>query len=279
MGFPKLPDWLIYIVAVGAILAVCLVRRDYAHAPPAPPPADVREGALVGPTSAAIDPLKLVQAPQGPLLTEHATAFAISSQGRWLTAMHAVADCRKAAIMMGGGLALPAEIRSVRGGDVALLLSPGGPTPLPIAQPKPPHDGQKGFAPGYPQGRAGELALRYIGPDTLKLGGRDSRVLTVQAWAEIGRTDELGEQLAGLAGAPVLDDQGRVLGVVLATRPRKGRVFTTAPQMLKAAARLAGAASQEPAVGELIGAENYGRMADDLRRDTRVAEVRCLTYR
>jgi hypothetical protein len=277
MSFPKLPDWLIYGTVVAAMLAVSLVRRDYADAPPAPPPPDAREGALVGP-NAPVDPLNLVQAPQGPLLPVRATAFAISAQGRWLTARHAVAKCAKAAILMGGGLAIPADIRVFGKSDMALLVTQGGPTALPLGAPKPPADGQKAFVPGYPRGRPGELALRYLGRDKLKLGGRDSPEQPVLAWAEIGRTSQLGEELAGLSGAPILDGQGRVLGVALTERPRRGRIYSTDPSAMAAAEKIV-APAHELAVGQLITTENYGRVADGLRRDARVAEVRCLTFR
>jgi hypothetical protein len=155
-----------------------------------------------------------------------------------------------------------------------LLTTQGGPAGLPLGG-RAPSDGERAYAPGYPQGLPGEVALRYLGTDTLKVRGLG--VQTVLAWAEVGRTDQLGEQLKGIAGAPVLDGQGRVLGVVLAARPRRGRIFSTSTHTLALATkRLAPAPDQ--AEGQLITAENYGRIADDLRRDTRVAEVRCLAF-
>ncbi len=277
MGFPRLPDILIYGVAVAALLGVSMTRRDYASAPPAPPPPNAQEGALVGP-SEGFDPLTMVQAPSGPLQKVRATAFAISNEGRWLTALHAVAGCKKAAILLGGGLAIPAEVRAFKHGDLALLISKGGSTPLPIAAPKAPREGARAFTAGYPEGQSGELALRYIGRDTLKFGGRGARSQPVSVWAEIGRTDELHGSLAGLAGAPVVDGQGRVLGVTLTERPRRGLVYTTAPETMAPAIKILGV-ERETAVGEPITAENYGRAADSLRRDSRVVEVRCLAYR
>ena len=99
MGFPKLPDWLIYLTVVASICAVSMVRRDAANAPPAPPPADAHEGDLVGP-NAPVDQLSLVPAPSGPLQSVRATAFAVAGQGQWLTARHGLSGCHKAAILM-----------------------------------------------------------------------------------------------------------------------------------------------------------------------------------
>jgi serine protease Do len=203
-----------------------------------------------------------------------ATAFAVAGQGQWLTARHGLSGCRKAAILMSRDLAMPATIKPLPGGDLALLTTQGGPAGLPLGA-RAPVDGERAYAPGYPQGLPGEVALRYLGTDTLNVRGLGTQ--TVLAWAEVGRTDELGEQLKGLPGAPVLDAQGRVLGVVLGARPRRGRIFTTSTRTLSLAVKRLTPAP-EASEGELITTENYGRVADDLRRDTRVAEVRCLAF-
>jgi serine protease Do len=55
----------------------------------------------------------------------------------------------------------------------------------------------------------------------------------VLVWAEVGRTDTLRGTLAGLSGAPALDSAGRVIGVTVAEAPRRGRIYTTAPETLK----------------------------------------------
>ena len=75
----------------------------------------------------------------------------------------------------------------------------------------------------------------------------------MSVWAEIGRTDDLHGSLAGLAGAPVVDGQGRVLGVTLAERPRRGLVYTTTPETMAPAIRILGSA-RETAMGTRPGA-------------------------
>ena len=79
---------------------------------------------------------------------------------------------------------------------------------------------------------------------------------------------------AGLSGAPALDAGGRVVGVTIAESPRRGRIYTTTPAALTEA--LAAAKAAPFAVGEAITTDNYGRVADGLRRDLRVAQVVCL---
>ncbi len=64
--------------------------------------------------------------------------------------------------------------------------------------------------------------------------------------------------------------------MTIAEAPRRGRIYTTAPELtartLSASVRGAPAGQGVP-----ITAENYGRVADDMRRSLRVAQVVCLT--
>jgi S1-C subfamily serine protease len=275
VGFPRLPDWLIYATVVVAILVVSMARRENADAPPPPPPPNAEEGALLGP-QAPFDPMRVVQAPGGALAPVSGTAFAVAGQGRWLTAAHVVEDCKKAAILLGGGHAIPADVRRFPKGDVALLVSAGAPTALPIAPARSLREGQRAYATGYPQGAPGEVAVRLLGRERLRLKPwRGAPSETVLAWAEVGRTEGLKGSLSGLSGAPMLDGQGRVVGVTIAERPRRGRIYTTAPEGVSPALKTM-APAQEPAIGEVITVDNYGRVADSFRRDLRVAQVVCL---
>ncbi|MDB5477490.1 MAG: hypothetical protein JWP49_3001, partial [Phenylobacterium sp.] len=95
----------------------------------------------------------------------------------------------------------------------------------------------------------------------------------VLVWAEAGRTDGLHGTLGGLSGAPALDAAGRVIGVTIAEAPRRGRIYTTTPETVRNT--LAGQAVSAGAA-EPVTPENYGRVADDLRRSLRVAQVICL---
>jgi serine protease Do len=98
----------------------------------------------------------------------------------------------------------------------------------------------------------------------------------VLVWAEVGRTDNLKGTLSGLSGAPALDSAGRVIGVTVAESPRRGRIYTTAPETLKVLLGPRRRHGSETAMGEAITTENYGRVADGLRRDLRVAQVVCM---
>jgi serine protease Do len=273
--FPRLPDWAIYAAVVGVLLSVSVARRENADAPPAPPPPDALEGALLGPIT-PFDAAVTVNAPETPFQPTSGTAFSIAGEGRWVTARHVVEGCRKPALVIGGGRAIAADVRLAARADVALLITDGGPPALPVAVDAPLHKNQRAFHPGFPQGSAGEVTSRLLGRETLQISGRGARSEPVLAWAEVGRTRGLTGTLSGLSGAPALDRHGRVIGVTLAESPRRGRIYTTAPESFGPAIR-GEQRADEGALGEPVTIDNYGRVSDTLRRDLRVAQVVCLS--
>jgi serine protease Do len=261
----KIPDWLVYASVIGALAVAAVWAREDVYTPPAPPPPGEAEGALLGPIT-PFDAAVTVNAPDIPFQPAAGTAFSIAGQGRWVTARHVVEGCRRPAIVVGGGRAVAADVRLAPRADVALLITDGGPAALSVPADARLRQGQRAFHPGFPQGRPGEVTTRLLGRETFKVRGRGARDEPVLAWAEIARTDGLRGTLSGLSGAPVLDRQA----------PRRGRVYTTAPETFLPAVRGIQRAD-EPTLGEPITPDNYGRVADGLRRDLRVAQVVCLS--
>jgi len=289
MHFPRLPDWLIYAAIVVALVIAALGRREAADAPEAPPPPSAEEGELLAPAS-AFDPSMGLKVSQGPFHPMGGTAFSVADRGVWITARHVVAGCRRIALMQTQDLAVEASLAPGAGvgdagaaSDVAVLLTKGGAPALPLAPAADLHVGERGFHPGYPQGRAGEITSRLMGRQTLVLRKAApghlvaGKVEPVLAWAEAGRTDRLRGDLAGLSGAPALDAHGAVVGVTLAEAPRRGRVYTTSPEAVRQAlaSAHAHASPSAPTPAEPVTVENYGRVADTLRRNLSVAQVVC----
>ena len=282
MHFPRLPDWLIYAAIVVALVIAALGRREAADAPEAPPPPSAEEGELLAPAS-AFDPSTGLKVSQGPFHPMGGTAFSVADGGVWITARHVVAGCRRIALMQTQDLAVEASLAPGAGAasDVAVLLTKGGAPALPLAPVADLHLGERGFHPGYPQGRAGEITSRLIGRQTLVLRKAApghlaaGKVEPVLAWAEAGRTDSLRGDLAGLSGAPALDVHGAVVGVTLAEAPRRGRVYTTSPEAVRQALARAHASPNAPTPAQPVTVENYGRVADTLRRNLSVAQVVC----
>lgn len=275
MRFLRPPDWLIYAAIVVALLGVALGRRERTDAPPAPPPAAEAEGPALGPAT-PFDPAVVVDVPdaQGP---SEGTAFSIASNGVWMTARHVVDGCKTAAIVVGKDRGVAARVEIDPRGEAALLTTAGGGPALPLDVADSLHRGQRAFHPGFPQGQPGEAATRLIGRETLVVHGRGARSEPVLVWAETGRTEGLNGSLGGLSGAPALDARGRVVGVTIAESPRRGRLYTTAPETVANLLRLDGRRLPAAAAGGAVTPDNYGRVADDLRRDLRVAQVVCLT--
>lgn len=283
MTFPRLPDWLVYSAVVVAVLVAARGRQENADAPP-PPPISKEEAALATGTlseSEAGEGEGEVRVPKSLLPSETGTAFSVAQSGVWLTARHVVQDCRQVAVIVAAGRGVVAEVRLDPHNDVAVLLTQGGSPPLPMANLLPAEAGILAFHPGFPRGSAGEVASRYLGQQALQGRGRAGHDQAVLSWAEVGRTEGLSGSLAGLSGAPALDAAGRVVGVTLSETPRRGKIYSTRPASLAAALRLAGPVAGnegalDGAIGEPITVENYGRVADGLRRDLRVVRVACL---
>src|SRR5690606_25664701 len=164
------PDWVIYTLVLAALIGLSLGQRENADAPPAPPPPDEMEGALLGPVT-PFDPAVTVNAPDIPFQPLAGTGFSIAREGRWITARHVVEGCRRPAIMVGAGRAVAAAVRPAPRAALAVLHTAGGSEAPPIATGAPLRRGQRAFHPGYPQGRAGEVTSRLLGRETLRVRG------------------------------------------------------------------------------------------------------------
>lgn len=273
MHFPKLPDWLIYTAVVSALVVAAVGRREVADAPAPPPPVEGEQGLPLGPAS-PFDPAVVVEVPNA-IKPGSGTAFSIADDGVWLTARHVVDGCRQAAIVVADGRGVAASVRIDVRGEAAVLTTEGGAPAMPLGLSLPLQRGERAFHPGYPQGRPGEVTSRLLGRETLVVKGRGAREEPVLVWAEVGRTNTLDGPLSGLSGAPALDAAGRVVGVTIAEAPRRGRIYTTAPETVGQVLAANPRRASTFAVGEPITTENYGRVADSLRRDLRVAQVVC----
>lgn len=274
MHFPRLPDWLAYLAVVLALLIVAVGRQEDADAPAPPPPVAGEEGLPLGPAS-PFDPSVVVDVPE-KAEPGVGTAFSVAESGVWVTARHVVDGCDQTAIMVADGRGVAASVRIDPRGEAAILTTEGGAPPLPMGLDRPLRRGDRAYHLGFPQGRPGEATSRLLGRENLVVRGRGARTESVLVWAETGRTDSLKGTLAGLSGSPALDRAGRVIGVTVAESPRRGRIYTTAPETVSAALTATNQRAAGFAAGEAITTDNYGRVADTLRRDLRVAQVICL---
>jgi serine protease Do len=257
------------------VLSAAGGRAQRVDAPRPPPKAEEPLGEALAPSS-PFDPSVVVDVPNaaGPAA---GTAFSIAKSGVWLTARHVVDGCSRVAVVIGPGVGVAVKVQVDPHSEAALLFTEGGSAPLPLALGLPLRRGQRAFHPGFPQGQPGEASSRLLGRENLIIRGHGARTEPVLVWAETGRTEGLKGTLGGLSGAPALDGQGRVVGVTIAESPRRGRIYTTAPEMVAATLTAFHQANPPPVAGEPVTPQNYYVIADDLRRELQVAQVVCLT--
>jgi serine protease Do len=265
---PRLPDWLIYLTVIAALLAVALGGRQTADAPPAPPP----------PPGAADMPLPgaspFAAARLIPIRRRAATGAALSldAGGVWATSRRALCGGRPLAIVVAEGRGVAAEVKAVSG-DVAILTTAGG-APAVALSANAPREGELGFAAGFLGKYPGEAALQFLDQRPAR-PGREGAKAPLQAWAEAGRTEDSTGPISDLAGAPILDPQGQVVGLVVGGSPGRGRLYAAGADALVAALSAVKLRPEPGAPTEPPAVDNYGRIADGLRRDLTVAEVAC----
>lgn len=268
-----IPDWLLYIVVIAALVFV-LFRIDRRADAPEALPGEAAAGAFLPPPS-NVDPQVLVEV--GPVASGMGTAFAITADGWWLTARHVVDGCQKIGLVVSRGAAAPVrEVKRALFADLALIRTDIAPAALAIDTSERHFQvGQRAFHIGFPQGRAGEAYSRLIGRETLVATGRYEVQEPVLAWAELGRTSRMAGSLAGMSGGPAIAANGQVIGVTVAESVRRGRIYTAAPSSILRLLRVE-QVKPEGAPAPRLAPDNYGQEADDLRRSLAIAQVVCV---
>ena len=208
------------------------------------------------------------------------TAFAIGDTGHWLTAHHVVGGCSKVGLQTSRRRATQvASVTSHPVADVAVLTLRRD-VPGLLMEPGPVLDDQEAFHNGYPRGEPGDVYTRLLG----RLRARSRRGTEPGlAWAEVKSHGTGGEALGGLSGSPVLNPEGRIIGVTIAASQRRGRVVTAAPVSLHETLLAAGlnenslySGSPASAVDAVLTPRNFARQGDRLRSDLTVAKVICI---
>lgn len=267
-----IPDWLVYTLALLAIVGGVFANTPDQDAPPATPDSVEREGATLPPPSAFDETVLVrVESPKDGI----GTAFSIDTQGHYLTARHVVEGCDDVSLLVAPDQYLPVEEISLSASsDLAMLTAKPSLSPVALDTSPDLRVGTYGFHVGYPQGRPGEAASRLIARSRLIMSGLRSGEESVLAWAETGRTSDLTGPLGGLSGGPVYDAQGRVRGVIIAESPRRGRIYSASPEAIR---RFLEEQGVEP-LGERplpITPESYGGVADRARQSLQVVKVAC----
>ncbi|MFC6198022.1 S1 family peptidase [Ponticaulis profundi] len=270
----KIPDWLIYLVVLAAVLYGVFSRSTNTDAPPAPPVDIEGQGSILPPPSVFDQEVMVEVDPSTTAST--GTAFSLGTTGYWLTARHVVDGCTNLALAVGNRSVVPVRDYQVFAqGDLALLRTDGGPDSIEFDLETDLHVGQYGFHFGYPQGQPGEVTSRLLSRSRLTTRGRYSTSEPVLAWAESGRTRGLIGTLGGISGGPVYNVEGEVIGVTVAESPRRGRIYTTAPASVETFLTSLTQFQPEDGTKRAITLDNYGAEADRLRRNLTIIPVVC----
>ena len=271
----RILDLVAYVLVLGMfVLVMFSAGTRNAQAPPPPPPiASDGLGVPLAPPS-RFDEQILIQAtsPQDGV----GTAFAVNSDGYWLTAKHVVDGCRDVGLFVRSGSYLPAkDIRIDDASDLALIKTASANSPVRFSLDSVLRVGARGFHVGYPRGEPGEVATQLQARSSLVSGGGRHGREPVLTWAELGRTRGLNGSLGGLSGGPVYDSKGAVRGVVLAESTRRGRIYSAAPNAIKAFLVSQGVDFASTGTSRRFEIGNYGGEADRARRIGQVVKVAC----
>jgi serine protease Do len=205
------------------------------------------------------------------------TGFAMHESGLWITARHVIQDCAQVVMRMPRGWLRTEVVWRHPNADLAMVRTRGAPGHFALSETAAARD-QNGYAFGFPQGRPGSVHGHLIGRTQMRAPGLFAGASAALAWAEVGRQPQQGGTLGGISGGPLLDDHGRLLGVIVAETPRRGRFETVAPEVLRALAgrrELLPPPTQSALLLE-VPERTFGQVGDRLRQQLAVTQIGCM---
>jgi serine protease Do len=161
------------------------------------------------------------------------TAFAISSNGMWLTAHHVVDKCRNLYLLAGLKRGKPQKFKAMDvyvhpTADAALITTArtdNSRSAFTLGTSDSPPD--KVFHVGFPQGHPGAAYGRYLGPKRMRLTSRRNNWQQTHIFAEITRLPDFAGDFGGSSGGVVVDKYGVVAGSLIGGSARRGRFIVT----------------------------------------------------
>jgi S1-C subfamily serine protease len=255
---------------------------------PVPPPAEISPEAPSPVPPRARRPLPIAPSPADPPFVvelydmpkaSSGTAFPVDDRGAWMTARHVVLDCTDIGLLRWGERTVSRATLAYAHPSADLAVIAARRTASPVAFSETPLEvGLPGFSLGFPQGQIGAAYLQLIGRSRMHAKGRMTGASPTLAWAEVRRFPGHLETLGGMSGGPVVDQDGNLIGVLVAGSERRGRIHSLAPEVLREVRleRLPPAGAQARPLGEVRqGPGKLPQIAETVAREFRVAKVYC----
>lgn len=242
------------------------VPRPDSHPAPAPPVAVRRL-----PPPSANDPVIDIAATPARGADAIGTAFALD-RGFWATARHVTHDCGRVYVHLGGRWTAASEIREHPSADVAVLRTDKNGGPALVASDRPLYLRQDGYHIGYPKGRPAALRSQLIGRTMIFWPGA-SRAEPTLTWVEAAREPDFEGDLGGISGGPVIDGEGRLIGITIASSVRRKRITTSLTDSLRDVAPAPSRGG--PAFAQKIDADTFVDVAARMRSADTVTMAYC----
>ena len=211
------------------------------------------------------------------------TAFKIGKEA-WITARHVIHGCKKVYLSD-----KPIEnIFIPPSSDLALLVSDAFnvekfelnwfPNKENITQYR--KDlviGDLGYSVGFPKGDPGQARLKFAGYIQMIQKGAYYLKEPVKMWIETQRRPRSLDQMGGISGGPIFNNEGSIVGVHVANSVRRGRAFSVDEYaiswLLMATPKSKELAKKKPDTE--ISDKNWSEKANVFRNSGRIKKVFC----
>lgn len=216
-----------------------------------------------------------VIADPGPQQDSQGTAFAVDSDGTWLTAQHVTHGCDRIGLVADDGIDAISDVIESSEADVSVIRQ--GPLPeyaLALTE-ELPEEGSLGYHMGFPAGNPAVVVSRFLGATYATRGGPGGQSEPILAWAEGERVPDFDGALSGISGGPTFDEKGRVVGVNAASTPRRGRVLTTDPLAILRLVVASAAVDDRGEVTDLSSPDRAARLFQTLLDQGIIRQVYC----